>query len=66
MSRPAIIKQADAERLFAAARKAGLHPSRAKLTRDGLELVFASGSDASLAEPNPWDEESDGGEAAPD
>ncbi|MDZ4307365.1 hypothetical protein [Allopontixanthobacter sp.] len=40
MSAPALITQADQERLFAAVRKAGLQPQRVKLTRDGLEIFF--------------------------
>lgn len=40
MSAAAAFKQADMERLFSAAVKAGLRPTRAMLTRDGVELLF--------------------------
>lgn len=41
MSSPALIKQADAERLLAAVRKVGLMPAKMQLTPErGLELYF--------------------------
>lgn len=56
MTAPALFRQADAERLFAAARKAGLKPQRARLERDGAIELFFDGEAHASRKANPWDE----------
>lgn len=41
MSAAALIRQADAERLLAAVRKAGMTPAKVQLSERGLEVFFA-------------------------
>lgn len=53
MSAPALVPQADAERLFAAAKKAGFSPVRVKLSRDGLEMFFDAADMQTASEGEP-------------
>lgn len=53
MSDPAIVPQADAQRLFKAAKEAGFAPTRVKLTREGLEMFFDGGEARKFNEGEP-------------
>lgn len=57
MTAPAKVRQADAQRLFEAARRASLKPSRITLNPDGRIDIFLEGSACAHLTGNPWDDE---------